>query len=196
MKLRWFVLAVILVGTYQYFNTRALQQPDGVLAPEAPVQRALSNAAAFTQDEFLILPQAEFEITARVLSKENYRFGREAELSPIDLALGWGRMSDQQVLDKFEISQSGRFYFWRVKEYPIPRQEIIASSANMHMVPASDEVHEVLGDVREGHVVRLRGYLVNVRGKDGWHWNTSLQRTDTGNGACELIWVEQAEIVG
>jgi hypothetical protein len=105
-------------------------------------------------------------------------------------------MSDQQILEKFEISQSGRFYFWRVEHYPIPRQEIVANSANMHMVPASDEVHEVLGDVREGHVVHLRGYLVNIRGQDGWHWNTSLQRTDTGNGACELIWVEVAEIVG
>jgi hypothetical protein len=196
VKLRWLVLGIIIIGSYRYFDTRAVQQPDGVLAPIAPLQREMKDAVVFTYNEFLILPQAEFDIKARVLSKKNYRFGQEARLSPVDLALGWGRMSDQQVLDKVEISQNNRFYFWRVKEYPIPQDEIVRNSANMHMVPASDEVHEVLDDVREGHVVHLRGYLVNIRGKDGWYWNTSLERSDSGNGACELIWIEKAEILG
>ena len=43
-------------------------------------------------------------------------------------------------------------------------------------------------------VITLHGYLVEVRANDGWHWRSSLTRNDTGNGACELVWVESVEI--
>ena len=57
---------------------------------------------------------------------------------PEDLALGWGRMSDSDVLAKIDITQSGRFYYWHVDDFPIPRREIETSSANMHMIPSDD----------------------------------------------------------
>lgn len=197
MKLRgWLVLLVVAAIGYANVVQREVSQPDGVLAAQPPLQADMVNATAFTYRDHLFLPQATFDITARVLSREAYRFGREAEVSPLDLALGWGRMSDQRVLAQIDISQHGRFYFWRTqREPPIPVREIRESSANMHLVPASDEVGEALDGIREGHVVHLRGYLVNIRGADGWRWESSLQRTDSGKGACELIWVEQVEIV-
>jgi hypothetical protein len=46
---------------------------------------------------------ASFDIRARVLARERYRFDRAADLSPIDLALGWGRMSESAVLDQLKI---------------------------------------------------------------------------------------------
>ena len=48
--------------------------------------------------------------------------------------------------------------------------------------------------VAPGQVVALEGYLVKVISKDGWRWQSSLTRNDTGNGACEVIWVEEVEI--
>ena len=41
--------------------------------------------------------------------------------------------------------------------------------------------------------VSMRGFLVNVGGPDGFYWNTSLRRDDTGNGACEVFYVESIE---
>jgi len=64
----------------------------------------------------------------------------------------------------------------------------------MHMVPANEQVAHQLKSVRRGHVVRLAGYLIEARGTDGWRWKSSLTRTDTGSGACELIWVERLEL--
>jgi hypothetical protein len=32
--------------------------------------------------------------------------------------------------------------------------------------------------------------LVEADGRDGWKWRSSLTRDDTGDGACELMWVE------
>jgi hypothetical protein len=47
--------------------------------------------------------------------------------------------------------------------------------------------------LRRGEFVAMRGYLVNVTGPNGFSWNTSLRRDDTGNGACELFYVEAIE---
>ena len=104
-------------------------------------------------------------------------------------------MSDEDVLQHFNISQSGRWYRWRTDTLPIPRKAIQHNSANMHMIPADNAVESTLDDVREGHVVEIRGKLVWVDGDDGWSWKSSLKRTDTGAGACELIYVEEIRIL-
>jgi hypothetical protein len=36
--------------------------------------------------------------------------------------------------------------------------------------------------------------LVEVRNNKGWFWRSSLTRSDSGNGACEVVFVEAAEI--
>lgn len=143
--------------------------------------------------DYQIEPLADFSLKARVLGAEHYRFGRESEISPVDLALGWGRMSDPTVLSRIDIRQSNRFYFWHVQEFPIPREEIERHSANMHMIPADASVARQLDRIRPGQVVTLQGYLVEIRAADGWHWRSSLSRDDTGNGACELVWVRSIE---
>ena len=137
--------------------------------------------------------RAHFDITARVLSRKDYSGGADARLIPTDLALGWGRMSDSDVLAKIDISQSGRFYYWHVKEFPIPRREIETSSANMHMIPASEDVRRQLEQIRQGELVHITGFLVDASRADGWRWKTSLTRDDTGAGACELIYVERVD---
>lgn len=60
----------------------------------------------------------------------------------------------------------------------------------MHMIPANDEIERQLKSIRAGNMVHLKGFLVEVTGKDGFRWKSSLTRTDTGGGACELVLVE------
>ena len=103
----------------------------------------------------------------------------------------------QRDLDRLDIDQSSRFYWyrWGPEGPPIPQSEIIRSSSNMHLIPANDAVESRIESARRGHIVRLRGKLVRATAPDGWRWNSSLTREDTGNGACELVLVESFEIV-
>ena len=162
----------------------------GPIAPKDPIQESLTSAPVYQKGGYIIRPLARFQIEARVLSRERYRFDRGAALSPVDLALGWGPMSDQAVLDQIDISQGRRFYRWRVDQYPIPRRDIIEHSANMHMIPANDEVEKDLLAVRKGEIVLIEGYLVKATSDNGSVWTSSLTRSDSGDGACELVWVE------
>ena len=185
---------LILLGVLNLRQHSAVHPGPGVLAAEAPAQVNLRHGAQLQKDQTALATRAHFDITARVLSRKDYSHGEGADLVPIDLALGWGRMSDSAVLASIDISQSGRFYYWRVKELPIPRREIETSSANMHLIPADPGIKRQLEKIHAGQVIRLEGFLVDATRPGGWHWNTSMNRNDTGAGACELIYVESVEI--
>jgi len=188
----YLLLAVLAVLLIRNWEGRDIVHPPGVLVPETPRQLDMAEARPFPVDDFMVTPRAEFGIRARVLSRENYYMGEESELSPVDLALGWGVMSDQAVLDRIDISQGGRWYFTRYDHpAPISDQQIIRHSGNMHMIPANDWVEGKLGDIRPGDLIQARGFLVDVGRDDGFHWNTSRSRNDTGNGSCEIFYVEQ-----
>ena len=53
----------------------------------------------------------------------------------------------------------------------------------------------MLGRLRTGSVVELRGQLVDIEGREGG-MRTSLSRGDTGAGACEILLAESARVVG
>ena len=198
MRITWtrlIFIAVIAWGAYQHFGQRAVVHGPGVLAAEEPQQTAVSAAEPQMINGYQVTPLAGFSIKARVLATTNYHLGREAELSPVDLALGWGRMSDEAVLKQIDIRQSSRFYYWHVDQFPIPREEIESHSANMHMIPADARVEKILKSARVGQLVQLRGYLVEAKSADGWRWQSSLTRHDTGNGACELLLVQSAAVL-
>lgn len=192
---RWVLLVIVLAASWYWWPGLEIRRPAGVAVSGPPVQRELRGPAPrLGKAGYEIAPLARFELEARVLGVERYRFDRGADLSPVDLALGWGRMSDTAVLGRISITQGNRAYSWWTSEFPIPRREIETSSANMHLVPANEIVAGRMNEVRRGHYVRLSGYLIEARAADGWRWRSSLTREDTGNGSCELIWVEQLEL--
>jgi len=188
-------LLLVLLGAMSHWRHRSLHPLPGVLAADVPEQVDLDHGAQLQRGDVTLTTRAHFDITARVLSRKDYSWGADAELIPEDLALGWGRMSDSDVLAKIDITQSDRFYYWHVKAFPIPRREIETSSANMHMIPADVGVKHELEQVREGQIIHIEGFLVDASRADGWHWNTSMTRDDTGAGACELVYVESLGIV-
>lgn len=172
-----------------------VRPPDGVLAPSSPLQEAAPEERRWRIAEHEVTALARYEIEARVLGTERYRYDRAAALSPIDFAVGWGPMSANAVLDSLEISQYGRFFFYQTDEAPlIEFSEMGRHAANMHLIPADDAIRRALLAVRTGQVVTLRGWLVAARGADGFRWRSSLTRNDTGGGSCELMLVEGVSV--
>lgn len=194
-KLLIALIALSIWGFTHQRSSKPIHRESGVLVQSDPVQTMLDHGEVWQKGEYTIKALADFELEARVLSKELYSIDRGADLSPVDLALGWGAMSDSTVLAALTISQGNRFYYYRWENNPpISHADIIRHSANMHMIPASEPVEKLLKQVRPGQIVHLRGKLVTVSAPNGWHWQSSLTREDTGAGACELFRVESAEL--
>lgn len=189
------ILSVITIFYYISSNNICTKETkEGVTAPEPPVQSDTVKESFIFKD-FTITPLANFYVKARVLSKEYYNWGRESELSPIDLALGWDKMSDSKILNHIDIWQSGRWYKWKTKHPPISINEIYKSSSNMHIIPENKTIYSIIDSACIGDIVEFEGYLIKATKKDGWSWKSSLSRTDKGNGACELFFVNYASII-
>lgn len=192
------VLVILLIGAlgqgWLLWERRPVHPPDGILAPSDPVQTDLADQPLLEHGHWLLKPRARYDITARILSREDYHFDGISDLIPEDLALGWGAMSDNRVLQAFEITQDGRFYFWRpLHGLPLPREVVIEHSANTHVIPADAGVRSQLRRLRKGQVVHLTGLLVDGLSSDGRIMHTSMTRTDTGAGACEVMLVQEVE---
>ena len=185
------LLAIALACFAYSYLQRPISYPAGVLVESEPQQIAIGDGEALIEHgEFHLKPLARFSIDARILHRKTYGYDRGAKLVPVDLAVGWGPMSDQAVLDRIKISQSMRFYWYEYQSPPIPKEQIISHSTNLHVSPATSAVASFCKSLRQGELVHLEGELVEATGPEIGTWRSSLSRTDTGNGACELMLVE------
>ena len=186
--------AVVVLAWFAYSRMNApLTYPPGVLIAEEPRQTdATPNDTPFDCGKFHLTPLAHFALDARVLHRKIYRFDRFASFVPVDLAVGWGQMSNQAVLDQLEISQSARFFWYEwSRQPPIPRETIVSHSTNLHLIPSTPAIASQCKSLRAGALIHLGGLLVEASGPAIGTWRSSLSRTDSGNGACELVWVEE-----
>ncbi len=156
-----------------------------------PSQRNLWIPRKWDSAGFHFTAVAEFAAVARVLIATTISDDAEAQLSPVDLTLGWGPMADPTFLRQVRLSHSGRFYHWETQDGNLDTQQVVCHSANMHMIPKDRKVDRVLRQIKAGETVSLAGYLVDIEAEeDGWHWESSRTRSDSGAGACEVVWLD------
>jgi hypothetical protein len=181
------VIALIGYGAFNHFNQTSVQHFQ-------PAQQTAEGIVLINGYE--ITPLEPFEMQARILSTKKYTTGKESDLVPVDLALGWGKMADPAVTNQITITQSNRWYHWQVKDFPIPRREIETNSANMHLIPGSPAIAAAIKSVKVGQMVKFSGDLVEANDTQaGWRWKSSLSREDTGAGACELVLVKSFNVL-
>ena len=185
------VAVALAVAGWAWNPWRSIKHEPGVLVAAIPIQTEVGQIELPEVAGWKLKPAAEYLLRGRVLGTKRYLSGFGSDLVPIDVAVGWGRMSDQAVLDQFSLSMGNRFFFYEWSEEPaIPLNEIMRSASNNHVIAANKEVAKTIRSLVPGHVVTMRGYLVNASFPDGSSWNSSLRRDDTGNGACEVFYVQ------
>lgn len=197
MKKFCLVVLFIYLCTLLLGEPKPLRYVAGTLIKETPLQKEIAEGKPIVREGATLTPRARLVVNARILHKKTY-WGIDddwADVSPFDIFVGWGKMSDQWNLDKLTIHQKDRFFDleWNPPIPPISHQEIILNSTNLHIIPADNFVEEKLKDFRSGVLVRLSGLLVDVRKPGLGKWNTSLRRDDEGEGAGEIFFVEDVE---
>jgi len=80
---------------------------------------------------------------------------------------------DQQAWDSFDMNQL----------------------SNNHLISDDEYIRNQVRKVQIGDQIRVRGYLASYSNEGGGKRGTSTTRTDTGDGACETVYVEYFKIV-
>jgi hypothetical protein len=179
-----------------------LADPDDIIDISSdPIQTAdidtIIPGIVLSGSHFSITPKARYKISGMLISKRRYLRGYMSRLSPFDYALIWGKVP--QYLDYLKFDQIVRFCLFKYKKgLPISIEYIGNHLSNNHLIPSTKNIRKALGKAKKEDLIILDGYLVKVFGKDKkgrtTSWSSSMNRTDDGNGACEIIYVTRLRI--
>ena len=186
-------VVLIILGIWFDETLRPVGQPPGVLAPEPPrITPAADKAPIFEREGHVLTALAGFEGKARVLSVERYGRDRLARVAPLDLALGWGRLSDTTTFRGVDVAQTERRVVFKSWDPKLPDAEVAASVINLHVIAADAEVEKQLNKLRTGNIVELRGWLVEAVSGDGWR-SKGEARALAPEMPGTLLWVQRIE---
>lgn len=119
-------------------------------------------------------------------------------ISPRDLTLSWGKIalnenSRHVYANQYYMNDNRVVWLSWDKELKEKYSEdyIVSHISNDHIITLNKGLRNELSKVRVGQIVRMQGYLVSVKASNGITWGpSSLSRSDTGNGACEILYLE------
>ncbi|MDR7377884.1 hypothetical protein J2X19_002563 [Rhodoferax ferrireducens] len=199
-------LAGIATGWWTQGSLPAHQR----LAPATlaePLQTATSSAA-FTarvgQVDYRITPRYDYELSGLVVSRHDsaawwdwIHAASNDHLNVVDLCVVWGANAAAGAYERMAFS-SGQFVcYFSTDDDATWRPDYVRALSNNHLLTDSPRIARQLRGMQVGDQIRLRGSLVEYAHNAGFAFfrGTSTSRDDTGNGACETIFVREASVL-
>ena len=146
---------------------------------------------------------AYYDISAVVTSvHDDFGFDLFSAVSPRDICLAWGDLKDSLTNPDISYHQDTRhcyisnedYFREHPEEYGFGRKKFTALQySNNHLIPSTRAIRDQIFGLGRGDKVRIVGYLTHVYPVSGKSITTSTSRTDTGDGACEVIYVTKIE---
>jgi len=168
-----------------------------------PVQaatRARPFEVSFNDVEYLVEPEFEYDITGMIVSyrhhDNNSRMHRLANdhLNMLDVCVVWG---DNTASDLHKIDFWNGIFTCNVftRDQQAWESFDMNQLSNNHLISDDDNIRDRVRGINVGDQIRVRGYLASYSSARGGKRGTSTTRTDTGDGACETVYVKRFEIV-
>jgi len=213
LKKYYFLVLLLILGTTFFLrnNCRNVQEIEPQVLRE-PVQTELQNSSLirFSRNDYSyeLQPLYNYEISGLIASKMDYQaFSIEKfdKVFPVDLCMIWGSNVANGVYRNREVvfAQDCRWCTVWVKDRgaKFNYNEI----SNNHLLISDPSLERRAKSLVVGDQVKITGKLVNVKanltGKPGsfdapyYSLKSSTGRADKGAGACEVIYVEDIEVL-
>lgn len=201
------LLASLGLYGFSFLEMDALPERDLILEDlyEPPIQGELRDPKPIRKEKegfiYLIDPIYSYEISGLVVADYNSEnwldiFHSKDPLNSKDVCVAWGSNLSSGAYQKTKFSHGEFTCFWQVQE-----QDVVFNNneiSNNHLLPANEEINGKIKESRVGDQIYIRGYLANynITATDlNVSRNTSISRNDTGNGACEVIYVTDFQIL-
>lgn len=169
--------------------------------PQQTVARKDAFSVAFNDVEYFVEPEYAYDITGMIVSYRHHddssRMHRLANdhLNMLDVCVVWGDNTVAAELDKLD--------FWNgIFTCNVHTRDQVAwdsfdmyQLSNNHLISDDEYVRDRVKDIQIGDQIRVRGYLAGYSSPGIGKRGTSTTRLDTGDGACETIFVERFDIV-
>lgn len=203
MKYTKIYIFILIIGVIFFFNMNYVDKNteyvDDLENLSDPIQTETSGGFDLKMDGWNVDVNyiAEYSISGKVVDVQDYYgVSFNDKLSPVDLGITWGFLANDETL--IWSSSGNRFLNWRgqIRDINIlgGEERINCHFSNNHLIPCDRKVKKSIKSIKEDDYVKIDGYLVNIYAtkSDGSYryWNSSTTRTDSGDGACEVIYVK------
>lgn len=156
----------------------SLRVPPGILVNESPTWHEAVMPSIELKGSTLS-PIGTYDIRARVLAVDQHALSDElSRISPVDFLLGWGVMSDTAVIKQLDIKLQGRHFNVNAKYGAKLPPRFSQHYTLSYVLPANDEVARVVMRVRKDNVIRMQGYIVNIKTPDYFSFESKLPDED------------------
>jgi len=156
---------------------------------------------AYEDVQYHVAPEFEYDIVGMIVSyrhhDNNSRMHRLANdhLNMLDVCVVWGDNATAAELDKIKFWNGIFTCNFETRDQAAWESFDVNKISNNHLISDDDYVRDRVRDINIGDQIRVRGYLASYGSPNVQPRGTSTTRTDTGDGACETIYVERFEIV-
>ncbi len=148
---------------------------------------------------YLVEPVADYELWGLVVTHNDIMgmtdiMHDDDSVDIKDICVVWGE--NVQNNDYRDVSySSGDFVCYYQYDRPLDFQH--EQLSNNHLLSDNWQVRELIRNVKIGDQVHLKGMLVNyaAAATPDWKRNSSITRKDKGNGACEVIFVDEFTVL-
>ncbi len=171
---------------------------------QAPIQELIQHpefAVNVDDKDYFIQPKYDYELYGMVVSYRVHNGDTGAHLrwgdhlNVADYCVVWSENAFEARLDEMTFrNQEWTCY------YQYPNREVGASFdgaklSNNHLISGDSGIRERIKKIGIGDQIRIKGWLSSYRSTERFIRGTSINRLDTGNGACETIYVNEIEIL-
>ncbi|NTV14457.1 MAG: hypothetical protein HGA96_11100 [Desulfobulbaceae bacterium] len=113
-----------------------------------------------------------------------------------DLCVVWGQNLQSDVYRQLTYDSNNWTCYYLTPDQASAARFRPDQLSNNHLLSADSEIKKMIMGVGLGDQIHLQGHLVNYANPaNKFRRGTSTTRADTGNGACETIYVEAFEII-
>lgn len=156
----------------------------------------------YHDQEFVIQPVADYELSGLVVTHNDissitdaYHDSKSVDFR--DICVVWGANVGSGVFRRFDFWSEPWSCHLRPKDSNAEQSFDFSALSNNHFLSGQQHIRELIRSIHIGDQIRLQGKLINYwpKGRPDLIRRTSTIRTDTGNGACEVLWVENAQVL-
>jgi hypothetical protein len=205
--LNFLIPTLIVLGVCSYIQKSDYPRQSEIaeeLAQE-PIQAETERRdyiMSYRDSQYGIQPMANYEIWGLVVSKNNINafddiYHTADSVDVQDLCLVWGDNLDLAKLKKVKFWSEPFSCHIEVKDGDIYEWFNQSQLSNTHLLSEDESIRKLIRRMEIGDQIRLAGKLINYHpaGASERLRRSSLRRDDTGDGACEVMMVEEAEIL-
>ncbi len=207
MRISNIVIATAFVWLLvSFWNRNDLPQnidyvPEILNEPLQTVTRKPSFDASYNGVEYLIEPEYEYDLYGMIVSYRHHdgdsrmHLAANDHLNMLDVCVVWGDNTTNRRLHKIDFWNGIFTCNVQTRDQEAWDSFDMYQLSNNHLISDDEFMRDQVRDIQVGDQIHVRGYLASYSSEKGGMRGTSTTRLDTGDGACETVFVERFEII-